>query len=241
MSIPRVIYQTWITKDLPRGMQDNYNLMKSRTQGFLHKLFDDREAREFIKVNFKPPVLAAYDTLLPGAYKADLWRYCVLYVNGGVYLDIKLCPDKGVCLHTLCRRPHLPLDMCQIPGWQGGSCIYQGFLVSRRGCLVMREAIRKTVANALGREMGSNCLDVSGPTMLGRVVRDSFGGLAATQVIYSRKDKKQRPWKHELWIGGRRIMHEYSGYREELLTMLRNGSEKTRHYSKAYADGEVFG
>jgi len=26
---------------------------------------------------------------LSGAHKADLWRYCILYKNGGIYLDIK--------------------------------------------------------------------------------------------------------------------------------------------------------
>ena len=44
--------------------------------------------REFIKVNFNPLVLKAYDTLIPTAYKADLFRLCVLYINGGIYGDL---------------------------------------------------------------------------------------------------------------------------------------------------------
>jgi mannosyltransferase OCH1-like enzyme len=38
--------------------------------------FDERAAR-------------AYHALIPGAAKSDLFRYCVLYDRGGVYLDIK--------------------------------------------------------------------------------------------------------------------------------------------------------
>ena len=45
---------------------------------FEHHLFDDNDCREFIKNNFPEVVLQAYDGLIPGAYKADLWRYCIL-------------------------------------------------------------------------------------------------------------------------------------------------------------------
>ena len=45
--------------------------------------------------NFLTPILtqkvrAAYDSLNPLAYKADLARYCILYKNGGWYLDVGL-------------------------------------------------------------------------------------------------------------------------------------------------------
>ena len=33
----------------------------------------------------------AWSTLRAGAAKADLWRYCALYVHGGVYLDLDAC------------------------------------------------------------------------------------------------------------------------------------------------------
>lgn len=33
-------------------------------------------------------VLKCYDKLIPNAYKADLWRYSVVYTYGGCYIDI---------------------------------------------------------------------------------------------------------------------------------------------------------
>ena len=30
-----------------------------------------------------------YKAFKQGAHKADLWRYCVLYIHGGVYMDIE--------------------------------------------------------------------------------------------------------------------------------------------------------
>ena len=34
-------------------------------------------------------MLDAYDNLIPTAYKADLFRSCILYKTGGCYFDIK--------------------------------------------------------------------------------------------------------------------------------------------------------
>lgn len=35
-----------------------------------------------------PTVLACYEKLIPKAYKADLFRYSVVYMKGGCYFDI---------------------------------------------------------------------------------------------------------------------------------------------------------
>ena len=79
--IPLKIFQTWSTKNLPIHMKKNcYTLQKQNPQ-FEYYLYDDEDCYDFIKTNFGPDVLNAYETLIPGAYKADLWRYCVLYVR----------------------------------------------------------------------------------------------------------------------------------------------------------------
>ena len=87
--IPLNIFQTWHTKNLPPLMRNAVNRIKALNPRFKHALYDDVDCREFIKTNFPVNVLNAYDGLIPGAYKADLWRYCILYINGGIYLDIK--------------------------------------------------------------------------------------------------------------------------------------------------------
>ena len=55
----------------------------------IHYLYNDDDCRAFIQKEYPPDVLFAYDRLIPTAFKADLWRYCVLYKYGGVYLDVK--------------------------------------------------------------------------------------------------------------------------------------------------------
>jgi hypothetical protein len=77
---------------LPPKMYDcvHRNLIINRVGvDCIHYLFNDADCRTFIMNEYPPDVLMAYDRLIPTAFKADLWRYCVLYKYGGVYLDIK--------------------------------------------------------------------------------------------------------------------------------------------------------
>jgi hypothetical protein len=51
--------------------------------------YDDNDCRNFIKNHFGESILDSYDLLYPGAFKADLFRYCYIYIKGGCYFDNK--------------------------------------------------------------------------------------------------------------------------------------------------------
>ena len=87
--IPKKIFQTWETNQVTPGMYDAVYTWIDKNPDWEYHFFDKDDRRNFIKDNFPKKVLDAYDNLIPGAYKADLWRYCVLYIHGGVYTDIK--------------------------------------------------------------------------------------------------------------------------------------------------------
>jgi len=86
--IPKVIYQTFYTKKLPRNIQNLIESMKKINPEFEFFLYDDDEIENFIKNEFDERVYSAFKMLNVGSAKADLWRYCILYKNGGVYLDM---------------------------------------------------------------------------------------------------------------------------------------------------------
>ena len=50
-------------------------------------LTGDAAALAFVRLWFTPAVSRAYAALTAGVARADLWRYCAVYVHGGVYLD----------------------------------------------------------------------------------------------------------------------------------------------------------
>jgi hypothetical protein len=68
-------------------MFQSVNNIKKKNPRFKYYLFDDNDCREFIKNNYSDKILNAFNSLIPGAYKADLWRYCILYKYGGIYIS----------------------------------------------------------------------------------------------------------------------------------------------------------
>ena len=88
--IPKRIIQTHETEAYKDIYHKNaVESLKNLNPEYEYVFFNSTERRQFLKNNFKKEVLEAYDTLVPGAYQADLFRYCYLYLNGGCYFDYK--------------------------------------------------------------------------------------------------------------------------------------------------------
>ncbi len=162
--IPLKIYQTWYTKDLPPKMKENIEYLKLCNPRFEHYLFDDNDCREFIKNNFDIAILNAYDSLIPGAYKADLWRLCVLYINGGIYMDIKLKCINGFKLIELTESEHYVKDR-HLP-----LTIYNALMVCQKNNPFLWKAICKIVFNVQNKFYGEDPLHPTGPLMLGKII-----------------------------------------------------------------------
>lgn len=101
--IPKQIMQT---NDLIVRNFNHYNTILSileKNPDYAYIYYNDLDCRNFIIENFKESltnysqdenevvdVLKAYDLLKYGALRADLFRYCYLFVNGGIYIDSKI-------------------------------------------------------------------------------------------------------------------------------------------------------
>jgi len=88
MTIPKIIYQTWKTKDLPLNVNTIRDKISKLNPNYKMILYDDNDIDIFIKTNFNIKIYNIYKKLNVGASKADFWRYCILYINGGIYLDM---------------------------------------------------------------------------------------------------------------------------------------------------------
>ena len=87
-TFPKIIYQTWATKTLPVSIQSSIENMMTINSNYDYRLFDDEEMLQFNEENYDSSVVDCFKQLKIGAAKADLWRYLILYKNGGVYLDV---------------------------------------------------------------------------------------------------------------------------------------------------------
>jgi mannosyltransferase OCH1-like enzyme len=164
--IPLNIYLTWGTKKLPKRMQENVDRMIIVNPEFNIQLYDDNDCRKFIQNNFSEDILIAFDTLKPGAYKADLWRLCILYINGGIYADIKLNCINNFKFIALTEKEHLVIDLPN--AWKKRTIgLYNALMVSKPNNELLLRCINKISENVKNKYYDYNFLYPTGPGLLG--------------------------------------------------------------------------
>ena len=92
--IPRHIYQThkFESHSIPPKMAAEMRKIKEMHKDFSYTYFDDREALMMMKREYgvDSEEYNAYLCLNNNAFRADFWRYALLYKRGGFYLDADL-------------------------------------------------------------------------------------------------------------------------------------------------------
>jgi hypothetical protein len=90
-TIPRIIHQTFRSKDVPRDIALNIAHIRNINPGYTYRLYDDADIEAFITSHYGGEVLHQYKRIAPeyGAARADVFRYLLMYKVGGLYLDIK--------------------------------------------------------------------------------------------------------------------------------------------------------
>jgi mannosyltransferase OCH1-like enzyme len=199
--IPLHVYLTWKTKKLPPLMQSNLNTLKRENPRFTFHIFDDNECKEFIRRHFHPDIGKAFDTLIPGAYKADLWRLCVLYIHGGYYMDIKLKCINGFKLIELSETEHFVLDRPT-----HSTHIYNALMVSKPKNPFFKACIDQITQNVKLNYYGESMLSPTGPELLGKI---SHNFSLNIDLVYP----KQFP--DHIMYKGNLIIYNYPGYRQE--------------------------
>jgi hypothetical protein len=159
--IPLHIYQVWHDlKEMPTSVKESIELIKEQNPEFEHHLYDEVMCRKFIQDNFPKKVVDAYDSIVPHAIKADLWRYCIMYKMGGIYLDSKYYGIDGFKFITLTSKEYFCSD---IP--KSGSGIYNAILICKPKNKIMLKSIHGVVKNVENNYYGSSPLSI-GPLMM---------------------------------------------------------------------------
>eukprot|EP00591_Stephanopyxis_turris_P002829 CAMPEP_0195523994 /NCGR_PEP_ID=MMETSP0794_2-20130614/23555_1 /TAXON_ID=515487 /ORGANISM="Stephanopyxis turris, Strain CCMP 815" /LENGTH=794 /DNA_ID=CAMNT_0040654123 /DNA_START=498 /DNA_END=2882 /DNA_ORIENTATION=- len=95
--IPRIIHQTWFEPVTPESYPNMSRLIQSWKQsGWEYRFYDDDAIESFLTTHFPPEILEAFHNIKPGAFKADLFRYCVLLIHGGVYADMDVLLESNL-------------------------------------------------------------------------------------------------------------------------------------------------
>ncbi len=242
-NIPKVIYQTNERSMIPEGMYHSCLTILKDNPEYSYFYFDDASARDYLAKNFSARILKAYDDLIPGAYKADLFRYCILYKLGGVYIDTGMVSENSLreCLKSD--------DTFVSPEDDGTAGVYNAFMACIPRHPVVEAAILNSLENIEKRSYGSNPLAVTGPVLLADALKSVVGD-------FNENDRVPQP--NTSYSNGIRIIRYsrtgfcttegeiYDGDQIVLTTRYpsyhidRNWYNTNKHYSELWRAGKIF-
>ena len=88
--IPNIVYQTWVSKSLPRRLGREVEKFRKLNKEFSFKIFSDQERDEYMKKFWSNnKIYDVYTKVIFEPCKADIFRYCIIFERGGFYFDIK--------------------------------------------------------------------------------------------------------------------------------------------------------
>jgi len=220
--IPLHIWQTYPTKILPPRIAYCVEELKKKHPTFDHHLFDDEDCRQFIRNYYPKEVLVAYDALIPGAYKADLWRLCVLYIHGGIYMDIKLEFVGDASLYRFLDKEYFVND--------GEKSIYNAFMVLKKHNPMMKACIIRIVNNVATQTMGDTPWDPTGP----RLVGSHYDWTIPLELLHFGPTSNETIRN----TSGTIILKHCNGYREEQSNFY--GESKKKYYQESWNDKKIY-
>lgn len=223
--IPRFIFQTFKTRFLPATMHEAVMSWINHNPDYEYQLFDDEAMFTYVEhVDYAPfsftrdDLLKAMHSLKPGAGKADLLRYLIIYDRGGIYMDI-----DTVCLAPLRTFIHPEDDIVSGIGMRGD--LHQWGLAYAPQHPIMKRTLELCVANVLERKFipsfentlegltGPPCLDRAIKTLLHLPLEAQFqAGLYEIDI----EDRKTRIRLYEKDLFNGNVGFKYKDYRSDL-------------------------
>ena len=150
-SIPKIIYRTspFRFEEIPKVILDSYKKDLEKSPEYSMFYFDDFDCQCFIDENYGREYLSLYNRLIPTAFKADLFRYLLLYKHGGVWMDFSM--SLNTPLHRIISsfKQIYVRDRIYAIGnsWIAKVAIYQGFLCTIKGTEILRVTIERCLKN----------------------------------------------------------------------------------------------
>jgi hypothetical protein len=258
--LPRIIHQTNENSWVPPRMFQAIQSWIDKNPIWEHRYYTANDRREFIRRYYDPHVLEAYDTVIPGAYESDLWRYCVLYQCGGLYVD-----SGHVCLRSLDDVFQASEDF--VVGLEkdivGG--LHNAFITAQPHHPILRRSIDLCVDRILHRDYGKTPHWPTHPLCLGGVLNSllcreeeslftegvyDIDGRSVRLIVYKFFPEEETGY---IYFDSERISRskypQYDGERKwwecslwEHLTPLSatRRRKKKPYYGQAYREGKVY-
>lgn len=150
---------------LPARISANIDSFKQAHPGFSHHLYGHDALVAFLEDKFGKEVTETYHRLVPKAYKADLARYCLLYVHGGVYADLA-CHFWRPIVRQAPTKLHIFRDGFSAAPW----IVSNAIIAAPRNLPLFEELIKNIIRHCHENYYGFNPLCPTGPNLFGRCI-----------------------------------------------------------------------
>jgi inositol phosphorylceramide mannosyltransferase catalytic subunit len=163
----KFIFQTWKNTEVPEKWKKAQETVINMNKGYEYKLFTDEDNRNFVKDYF-PFFLETYDKFEYNIQRADAVRYCILYIHGGIYLDLDYQCNKSFDeVETLLTKPIGLVRSINTPNVTTNSIMISTVKKHPMWLECIRNMMKKTPFFIRGKHL--KVMTSTGPIMLNRV------------------------------------------------------------------------
>lgn len=189
---------------------------------------NDTSALEYLGEKCGKVVAEAYKCLAPPAYRADLFRFCALWADGGIYLDgdiVPLVPLEE--MYSPCSTATVGHDFPwkDIPGKQ------MKILAGSPGAEIFKCAMETIVENIKKRAYPETNLLLSGPQMLQQCFEEYPDDVAITHT-----DTRGAMWPYS----GMRAYHKILAYEMPGSSAFTKIELDDKNYNNYFAQKKVY-
>jgi mannosyltransferase OCH1-like enzyme len=139
--IPKVVYMTYHELEIiPLYVKNN---IYKYCNGYDIQIYNDDMCVEFLNKYYGNDAVLIFNNMRFPAHKADFWRYCILYIFGGHYFDIKtdFQVDINKIFNTTLQKTWYTV-LCY-----SKKCIYNGIIVTPPENPILLSAIQNIYKN----------------------------------------------------------------------------------------------
>jgi len=251
--VPNFVHRIWECREIPDRYETAFNSWVGKTKNMSVFLWTRNTSRQLVLKLEGTEKLMLYDRLLPGAYKADFFRYLLMYKFGGLYSDIDTILHKDLSANDIA---HLRDDAVTVAHDLTPSRLLNGaILIAPPGQALFRCALGEVIDHSRRRKKGFEALDVTGPGVLGECARHILGQdeLDFHKDVLDVEETGLRIL-HSFWLNDSNEhvvqMGNTTELEDRLISLMQGGAQYSRevppecdpgdHYSVMHSRGQIY-